>query len=86
MKTGVSKRGVYYEKDLSPYVWVSPYGDIFKFRSAKKLEIYTRDIIKEIEKFNKYLNNSGLNLIIEPEILTYLNRSIYKAFYKKIEG
>ncbi|MBO5870270.1 MAG: hypothetical protein J6Q89_05915 [Clostridia bacterium] len=39
-----SRRGVYYDLTESPYEYNSPYGDLFKFSSEKKLEIYTRDI------------------------------------------
>lgn len=82
----ISRRGVYYDLSLSPYEFVNSYGDIFKFSSAKKLEIYNRDIDKEIEKFDKFIERSGIKDFTPVEIIQLLERSIYQAFYKKVEG
>lgn len=81
-----SRRGVYYDKSKSPYGFTTPYGDNFKFRSKKKLEIYTRDIQKELEKLDKIIEKNDLNDYIPDEIIRLLRRTVYMTFYRKIEG
>lgn len=81
-----SRRGVYYDLSKSPYEYKTPYGDLFKFSSAKKLEIYTRDIPKEIDRIWKALDRNGLQDYLPSEIILLLMRSTYRAFYRKIEG
>lgn len=82
----ISARGVYYDLSLSPYEYVSPYGDSFKFSSQKKLEIYARDIVKEVERIEKILARNSLIDHLPPEIIGLLFRMVYRAFYRKIEG
>lgn len=82
----VSSRGVYYDLTLSPYEYETPYGDIFKFSSKKKLEMYTRDVPKEVERVSKVLNRNNLKEYLPPEIIQLIYKSVYRAFYKKIEG
>lgn len=81
----VSKRGVYKDLNLSPYEYESPYGDLFKFSSAKKLEIYTRDIPKELDRVTKLITRHDLEDFIPVEIVTLIYRAVYKSFYRKIE-
>mgnify|MGYP003292379856 CR=1 FL=1 len=81
-----SRRGVYYDLTKSPYEYESPYGDLFKFSSQKKLEIYTRDIEKEIDRMTKVLDRHGLADYLPGEIIQLLYRSTFKCFYRKIEG
>ena len=85
-KTPISRRGVYYDLSVSPYEYITPYGEIFKFSSPKKLEIYTRDVLKEIERMNKLIDRYDLKSLIPDEIIQLLVRCVYKAFYRKIEG
>lgn len=82
----VTRRGVYKDLSLSPYEYVSPYGDIFKFSSQKKLEIYTRDVPKEIERVSKCVGRLGLDSYIPAEIVQIMYRYTYKAFYDSVEG
>lgn len=82
----ISRRGVYYDLDMSPYEYQSPYGDSFKFRSAKKLEVYTRDIEKEISRVEKVLNRNRLKSFLPSEIVTLIYKNVYRSFYRKIEG
>lgn len=82
---GISRRGVYYDLDLSPYEYTSPYGDIFKFSSAKKLEIYARDIEKEIKRFDAFFDRHELRKIVPVEIIDLIKRKLYKAFYCSVE-
>ena len=84
--TGVSRYGVYYDLSKSPYEFTTPYGDLFKFSSAKKLEMYTRDIYKETERMSKLMARNDLAEFIPPEIMHLLYRAVYSSFYRKIEG
>lgn len=82
----VSRRGVYYDLSISPYEFRTPYGEIFKFSSAKKLEIYSRDIPREITKLESIMVRNDVQSFIPDEILQLLIKAVYRAFYKKIEG
>lgn len=81
----ISRRGVYYDLSLSPYEFKSPYGDLFKFSSAKKYEIYTRDVHKEIKRVDDVLARNGVGKYIPDEIKDLVKRAVYRAFYEKIE-
>ena len=82
----VSRRGVYKDLNASPYEFTSPYGDSFKFSSAKKLEIYTRDIPGEIDRVTKFFCRLDLNEHVPDEIVGMLYRYTYRAFYDRVEG
>lgn len=82
----ISRRGVYYDLNLSPYEFKSPYGDSFKFRSAKKLEVYTRDVEKELDRVEKVLSRNKLRSFLPSEIVTLIYKNVYRSFYRKIEG
>lgn len=79
-------RGVYLDLTKSPYEYQTPYGDLFKFSSAKKLEIYTRDIVKEIARLEKLVERHGMGDFLPDEIIQLLTRAVYRAFYRKTEG
>ena len=81
-----SRRGVYYDLSKSPYEYKTPYGDLFKFSSAKKLQIYTRDITGEIDRFYKLIERHEMGDFLPDEIVNLIIKSIYRAFYRKIEG
>lgn len=80
-----SRRGVYYDLTLSPYEYISPYGDLFKFSSQKKLDIYTRDIQTELSRLKNALDRNGLRQHIPDEIQHLIMRAVYRAFYEKNE-
>lgn len=82
----VSRRGVYYDLNLSPYEYHSPYGDLFKFSSQKKLDMYTRDIVKEIDRIERVFSRHGLQNYLPDEILQLILRAVYQSFYSHIEG
>ena len=82
----ITRRGVYRDLEKSPYEYTNPYGDLFKFSSKKKLEIYTRDVQKEMERVQKLLARTALDTLLPMEIIHLIYRSTYKAFYRKIEG
>ena len=81
-----SRRGVYRDLSMSPYEYVSPYGDTFKFSSAKKLEIYTRDIEKELNRLSKALDRLSLGEYVPAEIIQLLYRMTFRSFYRNVEG
>lgn len=83
-ETPVSRYGVYRDLSLSPYVYESPYGDSFKFPSAKKLEMYTRDINKELDRVTKVLDRLQLRPLLPDEIVQLLYRLTYEALYRKL--
>lgn len=78
-------RGVYLDLSKSPYIYTSMYGDVFRFSSAKRLEIYDRDVTKELDRVEKLLDRHDMRDFIPAEIHALLRRSMYEAFYKKIE-
>lgn len=80
-----SRRGVYYDLDKSPYGYKSPYGDLFKFSSQKKLEMYTRDIEKELEKTNAFFERYSLHDHLPEEILEMVRRRVYLALYARMK-
>lgn len=82
----VSSRGVYYDLTKSPYEFKSPYGDLFKFSSKKKLEIYTRDIVKELNRVEALLNRHDMINFLPCEIIQLILRAVYQSFYRKVEG
>lgn len=85
MKEGVvSRYGVYRDLNQSPYEYHTPYGDLFKFPSQKKLEIYARDIQKEIDRVNKMLERLQLADELPDEIIQLLYRATFKALYNKV--
>lgn len=80
----VSRYGVYRNLEKSPYRYESPYGDIFKFPSQKKLEIYTREIQREMDQIGKALNRLRLKDFLPDEIVQLLYRTTYEALYRKV--
>lgn len=82
----VSRYGVYRNLEKSPYRYESPYGDIFKFPSQKKLEIYTREIQREMDQIGKALNRLRLKDFLPDEIVQLLYRRTYEALYRKVVG
>lgn len=81
----ISRRGVYYDLEKSPYVYESPYGDLFKFSSGKKLEIYTRDISKELNRVDVLFERHDLKRFIPDEIIDLVKRAVYRSFYNSVE-
>ena len=78
-------RGVYKDLSVSPYEYLTPYGDLFKFSSKKKLEIFTRDIPNEIQRLDKIMARHDMAGFLPDEIVILLYRAAYRAFYKKVE-
>lgn len=80
-----SRRGVYYDLTVSPYEYKTPYGDIFKFSSEKKLEIYTRDIQKELKRATDFLNRNDLIMEITNRSSADIYHGVYFALYRRVE-
>lgn len=80
-----SRRGVYYDLSVSPYEFKTPYGDILKFSSKKKLEIYTRDVPDQLERLNKAIERNNLTGFIPPRVKRDLEAAVYRAFYSQVE-
>lgn len=83
-KGAVSRYGVYRDLNQSPYEYESPYGDLFKFPSQKKLEIYAREIETELLRIDKALERLQLEEYLPVEIIQLLYRSTFKALYRKV--
>lgn len=81
-----SRRGVYYDLSISPYEFKTPYGDIFKFSSQKKLDIYTRDVPKELNRLEGVIKRNDMGNFVPEEIHQLLSKAVYKAFYRKVES
>ena len=80
-----SRRGVYYDLTRSPYEYTTPYGDRFKFSSQKKLDIYARDIDKELKRVNDLFARYDLGTFVPDEIKDLVRRAVYRSFYKRVE-
>lgn len=77
----ITRRGVYRDLTLSPYEYHTPYGDIFKFSSQKKLEIYRRDVGNELLKWEILEERFDLRRFLPDETIREVKRAIYKGFY-----
>lgn len=86
MPEKISRRGVYKDLNLSPYEFRTPYGDLFKFPSQKKLDIYTRDIQTELDRVGKSLSRLRLTDYMPREIVQLVYRATYQALYDKVVG
>lgn len=80
-----SRRGVYYDLSLSPYSYRTPYGDFLKFSSEKKLEIYTRDVPKQIKRVDDLIAKHDLESFLPSEIVDLIRRAVYRSFYESVE-
>lgn len=80
-----SRRGVYYDLRESPYEFITPYGDLFKFSSSKKLEIYRRDVPKELKRVNDLFSRYQLPDYVPEEIIELIRRAVYQSFYSRVE-
>ena len=81
-----SARGVYYDLTKSPYRVNTPYGDTLRFSSPKKMEIFTREIPRELTRIDKLIDRHHMQDFVPGEIRSLLYRAMYQALYKKVEG
>lgn len=85
-KARVTARGVFKDLSISPYVYKTPYGDLFRFRSAKKLEMYEREIVKDLDRLESAIDRNDVRRFLTPDVITGIERAVYRATYKRIEG
>lgn len=81
-----SRRGVYYDLSQSPYEYTTPFGDCFKFSSEKKKAMYTRDIVKELQRVDGIIKRHGMGDYLPDEIIQLIQRAVHRSLYRKIEG
>lgn len=81
----ISRRGVYYDLTISPYEFETPYGEIFKFSSQKKLDMYTRDIGKEIKRLEDILDRNDLSSFLFDSTIQLLTKAVYRSLYRRIQ-
>ena len=79
-----SRRGYYYDLSISPYEYESPYGDLFKFPSAKQLEIYSRNVKKEINRIDMVIDRVGCRSHLHPNTLNAVYRAVYRSHYSRM--
>lgn len=82
----VSAKGYYYNLDISPYEWTSPYGDVYRMPSRKRAEMMDARVAEETERLHKYLDRSNLRGVIQPEIVTLLHKTLIQIVYDTIIG
>jgi hypothetical protein len=84
----VSERGVYYDLSLSPYEFKHPYTNtIFKFSSAKRLDMFVKRISSERVRFQKIIGKLDFLQIEEKKFINNrMEAWIYEFVYQLIEG
>lgn len=80
-----SRRGVYYDLNLSPWEFTTPHGDIFKFRSENKLNVYTRNVPERINRLHAWIERNNLTEFIPDDLLHEMESAVYRSFYKQVE-
>lgn len=85
MSGKVSRRGVYYDLSISPYTFKTLYGDILRFRSAKKLEIFEREIEKELKRFNDLMDRHDMQHFIPRSVKLSIIMRIHNSLYERVE-
>ena len=85
-KPAISRKGVYYNLDLSPYKYVTPFGKEFRFSSKKKLEIYQREIDEQMRRLDKFIHRNNLKHCMDADIYVYLSKLCYEGLYEKVEA
>lgn len=82
----VSVKGFYYDLEKSPHVWTSPCGDSYRLPSSKRVEMMEKYSTQEISRLTRFLDKTGLNKTLPPEIIHLLQRSLLDAVYQRIVG
>ena len=79
-----SRRGYYYDLSESPWEFKTPNGDLFKFPSEKQLEIYSRNVQKELERIDKVFERVGCKPHLSAATLRAVYRSVYRSLYSRM--
>lgn len=80
-----SRRGVYYDLNMSPWEYQTPHGDIFKFRSENKMKVYARNVPERIDRLHAWIERNNLTEFITDELLKDMESAVYRSFYKYVE-
>jgi hypothetical protein len=79
-----SARGVYYDLQASPYTFFVC-GEIFKFSSKKKLEIFTRELPKRIDQVQRNYKQLEKILGSDYQMSKKIEKRIATLLYESIE-
>lgn len=82
----VSARGYYYNLAVSPYGYKSPYGDIYKLPSSKKLEMMEREAEKALERVDKLLDKNDLWGFLPYEIVILIKKKAIESVHMRLVG
>lgn len=80
----VSRRGYYYDLDLSPYGYTSPYGDFYKLPSAKRLDMMQREAKAAMQRIDKLIERNDLGAWVPKEIIILLHKAAINAVYDRL--
>jgi len=80
----VSAKGYYYNLNISPYEWKSPYGDIYKLPSRKRIELMDKRAKEELRRLDHVLARNDLKAALPSEIVTMIRRCCIEAVYRQI--
>ena len=80
----VSAKGFYYNLEMSPYEWVSPYGDIYKMPSKKRLEMMETKTKEELQRLDKLLQRNRLGETMPERIVELIRKYCIDAVYRQI--
>ena len=80
----ISQRGVYYDLDKSPWEYTDDLGNVFKFSSKKKLEIFCRKVKDKQNQFFSEIDNLKKLGFDVPEQYSNNLPKIPKMIYDKI--
>lgn len=81
----ISRRGVYYDLNVSPWEFKSPYGDIFKFRSENKLNVYRRNVPERIDRLHRFIAKNDLADFMTDALIREMETAVYRSFYRYVE-
>lgn len=80
----VSVKGYYYNLDISPYGYTSPYGDFFHLPSIKRVEMMEKRVPVALRRLDKLLDAHDLRKVLPPDMPQMLARFVIKAVYEEI--
>ena len=79
-----SRRGVYYDLELSPWEFITPRGGIFKFSSETKLRVYTRAALEKMGEVNKMIDKHGMRDFISDELMKDIYTAVCWTVYREV--
>jgi hypothetical protein len=81
-----SRRGVYYDLNASPYKWETFGGDVFKFSSNKKLQMFRKRLFAYRENINKMMFKfQGLGVKWKTQTFVSFNKEIPAYIYEDMK-